>query len=374
MKKYLAALIAAGLVAGAGAAEAGKGHKASASGIKLSVGGYMEQWVGFGDNDKVGTKELQDVDVQSDTEIFMHGSAKLRNGMTAGAFVSLEGNTESDYISASYGYLKGNFGKVILGAHHGAASMMQVTSTDVGIGINHADHKGDQFKWVDSSPAFGKLSHNMAASALVTTTAELGQHEAQKITYMSPRTNGLMVGVSYTPDADFTGDTNALVDKNSNLTDGLAVSAHYETKVSGMNVEVSLGHQTFDAPAGSEDPAMTTAGLKVSKGAFTIGGSYADISDGIVENGLSNEGTGYDLGASYDMGATTVSVNYYKGDAEGTSTDADELEHETVAVSAAYELGKGVELVGTLGSAEYTNEANVETDGTFFVVGTRFQF
>ncbi len=373
MKKYLAALIAAGLVAGAGAAEAGKG-KAS-SGIKLELGGFMEQWVGFTDNDVVGTTDLQEVDVQSDTEIHVHGSAKLRNGMTAGAKIALEGNTESDNVSSSYGYLKGNFGKVIVGSHWNVSSMMQVTSTDVGIGINHADHKGDQFAWVSSTPAFGSMSDSMTASPLVTTTAGLGQHKAQKVSYMSSRSNGLMVGVSYTPDADYTGDTNGLVDSNSNLTDGLAIAANYQTKVNGMDVEASLGYQTFDAPTGtSDDPSMTTAGLKVTSGAYTIGGSYADVGDGIVSGGMSNEGTGYDLGVSYDMGATVLSANYYKGDAEGTAADADELEQETMAVSAAYELGTGVELVGTIGTAEYTDEANVETDGTFVVVGTRFAF
>ena len=66
MKKILlgsTALVAAGMIASA---------PASAK-MKLSVGGYMEQWVGYVSQDDVGTADYSGVDVKSDSEVHFKG-------------------------------------------------------------------------------------------------------------------------------------------------------------------------------------------------------------------------------------------------------------------------------------------------------------
>ena len=91
MKKILlgsTALVAAGMIASA---------PASAK-MKLSVGGYMEQWVGYVSQDDVGTADYSGVDVKSDSEVHFKGMVKLDNGMSVGVNVQLEANTSGDTI------------------------------------------------------------------------------------------------------------------------------------------------------------------------------------------------------------------------------------------------------------------------------------
>ena len=71
MKKILlgsTALVAAGMIASA---------PASAK-MKLSVGGYMEQWVGYVSQDDVGTADCSGVDVKSNSEVHFQGNDKAR--------------------------------------------------------------------------------------------------------------------------------------------------------------------------------------------------------------------------------------------------------------------------------------------------------
>ena len=95
MKKVLlgsTALVAAGMIASA---------PASAK-MKLSVGGYMEQWVGYVSQDDVGTADYSGVDVKSDSEVHFKGMTKLDNGMSVGVNMQLEGNGGGDTIDESY--------------------------------------------------------------------------------------------------------------------------------------------------------------------------------------------------------------------------------------------------------------------------------
>ena len=80
MKKSLlatTALAALGAVAVAGPAVA-------AEKIKVSVGGYMEQWFGFADNKNNVAPNTDGFDQQSDGEIHFKGSTTLDNGIKVG--------------------------------------------------------------------------------------------------------------------------------------------------------------------------------------------------------------------------------------------------------------------------------------------------
>ena len=77
MKKSLlatTALAALGAVAVAGPATA-------AEKIKVSVGGYMEQWFGYSDNKNSVNADRLAFDQQSDGEIHFKGSTTLDNGI-----------------------------------------------------------------------------------------------------------------------------------------------------------------------------------------------------------------------------------------------------------------------------------------------------
>ena len=77
MKKVLlgtTAIVAAGMIAAVPSADA-------ASKMKLSVGGYMEQWIGFTSQDDGVAQDYSGFSTVSDGEIHFKGKTKLDNGI-----------------------------------------------------------------------------------------------------------------------------------------------------------------------------------------------------------------------------------------------------------------------------------------------------
>ena len=99
MKKFLigtTALVAAGFVAG---------QAEAADPIKLSVGGYMNQYVGYADQDEDGQENFAEVKVESETELYFRGSTTLDNGLTIG--VNIDRYADRDDTGGDGGAVSG---------------------------------------------------------------------------------------------------------------------------------------------------------------------------------------------------------------------------------------------------------------------------
>ncbi|MHA1539268.1 MAG: porin [Alphaproteobacteria bacterium] len=366
MNKYLKALAVAGLVA-----SVSTGASAADNAIKLELGGHMEQWVGTSDQADVAD-DYQSSDVQSDTEISVKGEADLRNGLKVGVEVQLEGDAAG--VDESFAYVEGNFGRVAIGGVANAVVAGHVTSTDVGLGINgyRASEEVSQHNWVVNS--------NAGAGLGIESTFAGMDGASKKVVYTSPRVAGLQLGASWAPDvtadnsvqntAAVTAPLPPFVGTNGTFNDYYAASLNYKKEMSNLNLAASVGYQTVSAEVGSnDDTEIINAGLNVSINNVTVGGSIA-----LAEYDADTEESSVDLGVSFETGPLTLSANYYANVLEATG-DGDE-EETTIAVAAAYELGAGVEIVGTAGTVEYDdNDATTaDNEGEFFVVGTRFAF
>ena len=137
MKKILlgsTAIVAAGMIVSAPVMAAAHAEK-----MKLSVGGYMEQWVGFTSGDNGVNQDYSGFDIKSDAEIHFKGSTKLDNGMTIGVNVQLEASQNGDQIDESYMIVKGSFGEINIGDENSAMYKMHYAPSDYGIGINSGD-------------------------------------------------------------------------------------------------------------------------------------------------------------------------------------------------------------------------------------------
>ena len=214
MKKILlgsTALVAAGMIASA---------PASAK-MKLSVGGYMEQWVGYVSQDDVGTADYSGVDVKSDSEVHFKGMVKLDNGMSVGVNMQLEGNGGGDTIDESYLIVKGGFGEINLGSENSALYKMHYSAKGYGIGFN----SGDQSSWVNTGGSISQSGHFRQPMGS-TNIEPNGMNDSEKITYYTPRVNGFQLGVSYAPWAG--EDGGGQFDRNANKSDYVTAGANYQ--------------------------------------------------------------------------------------------------------------------------------------------------
>ncbi|HBN49409.1 MULTISPECIES: porin [Thalassospira] len=351
MKKILIASSALVAVAFVGQAQASEP-------IKLSVGGYMNQWAGFADQE-VGDRNNA---FQSDTEIHFKGSTTLDNGIEVGAVVELEGETSSDQIDEQYLYVSGNFGRIEMGKNDSAADSMQIVAPAVGpVGVND----GDLDIWVNSY--------------LIDTTVPNG--DQNRVTYFTPSFSGFRAGVSFADDSGKNGS----FDKN--VSNGAIGGLHSDTSGSGDNIVsgaleymgdfngISLGVSAIGENWGEGN--LVGGGLNVGFGNFTVGGSYSHTDDdyGFSEGSRNPDDTDqFDVGVSYEMDAAAVSLTYgyaeYGNGSRGNGTG----EISTADLGLAYTLGAGVAWKSSIFWFDDEVDGAEDNDGYGVVTGLALTF
>lgn len=326
--------------------------------LHVKVGGYMEQFFGYTDQDVPG-KSVSGFDVKSDTEIWFTGAAVLDNGIEFAIDVQLEGQTSSDQIDESNLKISSGYGRVIIGSENSAMYLMHVAPKDFGFGLN----SGDNVEWVDFSGVGSDTG--IFRGPFGSTYVEPGRvNDPNRFTYLSPQLGGFQVGASWVPDS--VEDSNITVDQKTSLHDGFTVSAAYKGKVGPMVVAASAGWGMMQAASSStaDDPSAYNAGLSLGYGKWTLAGALAG-SDGDTSTG---DSTGWTVGLNYEPGPWKVSLAGFFGDRDGSTTanaggsGARKASFDTVQLETAYDLGPGVSVVGILGYANVDDHSGFGTD------------
>jgi len=349
MKKILFASSALVAVAAAGTAQASEP-------IKLSVGGYMEQWIGVADQDVGESKNA----FQSDTEVHFSGETTLDNGILVGAKIELEGETSTDQIDEQYLYVTGGFGQVRLGKDDSAADSMGITAPSVGpVGVND----GDLTNWVDAY--------------LIDTVPSSG--DQNRVTYYTPVFGGFRLGASYADDSQRNGAS------GYNGTDGngeeiASVGLEFRHDFDGVSLGVSATGEN------QGEGNWYGLGATVGFGNFVVGTSWGHIEDDYAQKEGSRTGDdtdAFDIGVSYAMDAATVSLTY--GYAEYGNRDIDSSsnvnlagtgEISTVDLGMSYALGAGVAWRSSIFwfDDDSDNAAIADNDGFGAVTGLALTF
>ena len=351
--------------------------------IEMRLGGFMNQWFGFGDNDS--QYNLQDVDQWSNTEVFFLGQGTTDNGLTFGVNIQLEGNTTGDQIDESFLFLSGNWGRFLIGSENSAGYLMTITAPNVALPIN----SGSQTQHI-ALPALngGEIFRSPFGS---TTIEPARDNDGQKLTYFTPRFSGLQLGVSYLPDVDDTGgDRNSLIADTDAYTNGISVGVNYDNEFDGVGVQASGGFFYAEAPNGlgvvttaggntvdlGEDFIGYSVGAGVSFGGFTVGGSFAEVTEGVLEvvgtDVTTTEGYGFDVGVSYEQGPWAVSGTYFFGQQDSLFDIGDEDEHESYVVGGRYNLGASIALLASAGFTDFEGEdgtTSLDDNDGFFITG-----
>jgi len=368
MKRHLlatSALVAAGMLAA--------GPVSAAEKIKLSVGGYMEQWIGFADQDgsfeSAKGSDYVTVDVQSDTELHFKGSTKLDNGLTVGVRVEIEGVTSGDQIDETFLFVKGSFGTVHLGDDDAAAYTMGYHAPEAGIG-----NGGDPDNWVVKPSA---VTRAVTVNVGMDSTAN-GGTDSTGIIYFSPRIEGFQVGASYSADqANDSVQGISAIDKKAEDHERVSLGANYKGKFDNVSLKLSAGlikTSKTDGSTGQDDESWGVGG-QVSFSGFTIGGAWIDM-DGDDSTTASLNGELYDVGVLYKTGAYKVSLNYRHGEHQGAAAAGDD-EESTLTLSGAYNMGPGVDWRTSLLFADWEDEGTAKADsneGWALVTGFKVSF
>ena len=341
MRKALmatSALAFAGAVAAAPASAADK--------VNVGIGGYMEQW--FGAVDRNDMDQEGGIAQQSDAEVWFKGSLESDAGLKFTLHMELEGDRGSNAIDESYARITGSFGQIEIGARDHAMVRMHYGISDVGVGLN----AGDTQKWVPGA-------------YLETSGHAIGN--ARKVNYLSPRMNGIQIGLSYAPD----NGTQAPVDTiNGNDDAAVAVAVNLNQEVGDAGVKISLGHMNAEQDE-KDARTYTNAGLAVTTGAFGFNVAWAE-NDGGDDTTEDDDYTVWGASVSYSEGPMSVSL--------GHMTHAQDSDGERAAtmLSGSYALAPGVSWRTSVFMVEddttHKNVTDGLNEGTAFVTGIKIGF
>lgn len=358
-----ASVLAASVLALAAATPAGAAEK-----LSVGIGGEYTQFFGFADNE-TDTGDFNGFDVKSDGILTFGGETTLDNGISFGVEVGLKTESAgSDQIDGSMMYVEAQAGRLEIGQTDSVAALMHYSAPDVGFGINDSDI-GD---WV-INPTGGD-----ADSAFQSTYLYLGEDQATKINYFTPRFSGIQLGISYIP--EFERDNNAQPEGDI-YRDSIAIGANFVQAFGDAEVAIAAGYLFADKPDGvgaaGTDAEGYSFGANLTYAGFTVGGSFASTDGnggGGTDTGTSFDGDGFDIGVAYAFGDAAVSLSYFEGSVEDSVAIAGDSEHSTVMLSGAYNLGPGITALGSVFRSEYEADSGDENDGWAIVTGITLEF
>jgi predicted porin len=389
------ALVAAGVVGASDAAFA----QAKVAPITAVVGGYHEQTFGYADNEDgfVGgnngltatASKPAKFKQSSDSEVWVGGRTTLANGITVGFDVQLEGNSQGDQIDETYLFVDGAFGRLVLGSENAADYIMHYGAP--GAGKAYGPLESAAVDWINRpnnvsiiSTTAGRLNRDSPITdGAFTTGGFTGVGDDQnRVTYYTPRFFGFQAGISFTPGniEDASANTGP-VDKVQNRAYAWHGAVNYTNTFGAFMVAGSAGISYW--PSVSDQPSTSALsdsivdysfGLNLGFAGFVVGGAYRRYDAGDLNI---NDGNAWNLGVTYTTGPFAVGLSYHQSETEGTTTIGGEDKFKQLLGSAAYTLGPGVDLIGSIFYIEYddeTSDAANNNEGIGVVGGLRLSF
>lgn len=347
---------------------------AAAGPIAVTVGGYYNTIAYSVDSDNVG-KDYKDISLQEDAEIIFKGKGKLNNGLTIGFQVQLEAHSTNNKVSTStavnaaneevtvvtgvgdddqidehYVYVKGDFGKIELGAENSAAYKTQVTAPKF---LGWKTYDNNFATWSKVAKYEKPLHDNYSG-------------DANKINYYSPRFNGVQFVYSLTPSAaNSSGAGMDLLEEGEGYDDVTAMGVNYKGKIGGMKVKASFTTEEGEGTDGIDD-TETAIGLSVSSGPWTIGGHIFEAEENNVD--VWDITT---LGVQYKLNEKT-SIGVVMHDQTDDSTASGNNDTTVMVLGGSTKLGAGTKLTYSYETVESDDPA--KGDSTFMGVGLLLKF
>ena len=354
----------------------------STPGIRVEVGGYMEQVAGWARNSpgvrvaqRNGATTTSTVlqkpnrfSQQSDSEIWFGGRATLEDGLVVGFLVQLEANSNpQDQIDESYLFLEGPFGRLVLGSENDAAYLQHVSAPRPASGWSVLETAATQ--WV-VPPRY--------VSAM-TTTAPTTTGDDQKVTWFAPRLAGIQVGASHTPNER--EDANELGDARRERTNLSSLSANGRWNIEGLALGLSAGQVhgrgAPRAPYADRRSRLddTAFGVELGHGEFTLGAGHRRLAN----QAGSQDGRARALGLAWRRDRWSAAAGHLRSRVAGAASDPGRDKADMLVVSGGYELAPGVSLVVSGFGARYSNGqsrfgAEDRNRGTGLISGLRLSF
>lgn len=340
--------------------------------INLDVGGFFKAYGGYANQD---TANVRDFDIKRKSQLFFSGETTLDNGLTVGAHTELVGDIEDPFSATggevgteeTYMYFSGNWGRFNFGRENGAAYLLQVSAPGA-----DADLDGQDIEF-----SFVNLGSNNVDQDYQQSGLNSDAQYSDKLTYLTPKFNGLQAGVSYSPTYESLQRDTQLAgmisnDDSGDLEDFMEAGLRYDGELSGVGIHAGAGYSTADQEVddvGDDDYQEWNAGLKFDINSFGFGAAYN------TDNGAQSADADTDtftVGADYTYGAVKFGASYLNSEGE-TGAGDDELDR--YMIGADYTYGPGMNFKGSVAQYSFDSAAGTtDNDATVVAIGTAVSF
>lgn len=344
---------------------------ANAGPIDLTVGGFFTQSVAAVDANS-GTANLEDEALVQNAEIHFKGKAMLDSGTEIGLNIQLEAETAGDQIDEHYVYAKGDWGKLIVGAENGVAHLGEVTAPGFVAGFKMANNSLTDAiieKVYDVA-----LGANAIEDANMSTKIEHISGDANKVSYFSPRLNGLQLGFSFAPNNDDTdgGESNFVEVADGSQEDIMEFSVNYKmSMMNGTRVKLAYTQVEGSTVGVGADPESYGYGAQVAYQNYVVG-----VNQTTYENLGALAGDKYtdseeiettNIAAVYKMGATRFGIGFTDSEETGVN---DNVDYEEMMIGGSTKVADGVRVGYYYQDTEATrNDGTTQTSADVSMVG-----
>ncbi len=329
----------------------------AADGVKLGIGGFFSEayQVVFDDNSEgqLGNERNTDGFFNS-AEVHFDGRTVLDNGLTVGAHVELEGETDDDQIDEAWVFFSGGFGEARIGSIDDALAYSCILPP--GATGNFSAFSPDQW----------------GANTLISNPACIGVDEssggdAQKILYFTPVFAGFQLALSYTPNGGAQNHTEGAgphvgmpfnSDGESRHNASVYLTYTYEGDGWGATWGGGGSWEGHVEPGPGPDRKRQDfyqTGLNFTFGDFAVGGVFEYYNHALdrdsdktgVVPAVAVDAWVAGVGVAYTLDAWVIGAQYSHLDADNhASSSIPDFSQDRAMITAAYALGPGIELDG----------------------------
>ncbi len=315
----------------------------------------------------------------------------LDSGFIYGAQIAISPTTTHSRKTRSMLFMEASFGRLELGSEQSAVSKMRITPLSI------ASATGGLWDiWVAGDPV-GNIPYNMNYSNYLDSKMRArGKTEfSRKITYFTPKYNGLQFGISYIPDSGNVGydelkENVAHTPITSNYTyavkNGFGGGVSYQKDFNDISYVKLSGVTEFGKVIATPKPnvkvptikpkrlATYHVGAEFTHSQYSIAGSYANhLGSFIAPNENRVETAVYGLGGRYKLEKFSSSVTYF-------SSTHRKNKMEAITFAVDYKVAKGllpyaeVTLFRAKGSDILNPKIRSNHKGSLLLTGARVEF
>lgn len=295
------------------------------------------------------------------------GGPGAANGLKAG-----KARDASDAVTLA---LSDSWGQVTVGADHPVYDRMTYGSGDAVGAAGTGGVDGNWARWFNYKSVKNSRFEDGATTHDSTTSS--------KIQYVTPRIEGFQAGVTYNPDSISIGRFRSTDAPTQTLEkDWWAGAVTYTNKFADYDVSLSSGlEENSNTNPQSKNGLSGMFGALVGYDKWKVGARWSKkFRDGeLLSTDTNTSFVMYDVGIGYTVGPWSLGVSYM-GEKEGSLNSTGKDTQDTVALSATYDLGGGLQVYGDLfhnsdkGSSTAGSSSASNNDGVGLVSGVRVKF